>query len=75
MILELGSNQFYVASINNNDENYGELNLSIIEGPNQNVEYNLIFQDKNVPYNIGRKPSNEISMPDDHHLSHIHSRI
>ena len=43
MILELGSNQFYVASINNNDENYGELNLSIIEGPNQNVEYNLIF--------------------------------
>lgn len=34
MILELGSNQFYVTNINNNDENYGELNLSIIEGPN-----------------------------------------
>jgi hypothetical protein len=75
MILEMGSNQFLITEIKPIDTKKGELKMVIIEGPNLDVTYNLVFDDRETPYNIGRKPNNEISLPDDHHLSNIHTRI
>lgn len=50
--------------------------LKIIEGPNINTEYILKFDEvRKAPYSIGRKTNNDISMPDDHHMSNIHARI
>lgn len=75
LIIEMGSNQFMIKEVNAASKKTGELVMLVIEGPNVRQEIKLQFSEKQNHYNIGRKQTNEISYPDDQHLSNIHSRI
>ena len=73
MIIEMGSNQFYVESINVIDADNGEMRLAIIEGTHAEQEY-LIKNNAT----IGRKGqfgSTTIALVDDLHLSNTHAKI
>ena len=72
MIFELGSNQFLVNAIN---ASQCYLELIVSEGQYIGNEYVLDFSQKSTPQSIGRKGNNAIQMPDDHHMSGIHSSI
>lgn len=63
----MGSNQFYVDLTNNKN-----IVLQIIEGPNVDTIYNVTSSQGKA--SVGRKTTNEISLPDQH-LSNIHSTI
>lgn len=60
----MGSNQFEV--------NLDNLTITAIQGPNKDNFYSLFGVEN---YSIGRKETNQISFPDDQHLSSIHSKI
>ena len=51
-----------VESIKPVNKTYGELLLTIIEGPNIGNTYSLIFDDRSLPFNSGRKSTNEIAL-------------
>jgi len=73
MIIEMGSNQFYVEQIICHDEDNGELHLKIIEGMHIGREFVI----PNTA-TIGRKghlSPNIIALIDDFHLSNTHSKI
>ena len=72
LILELGSNQFYIEEINCISEEEGEIKLKIIEGMYLNKEICV-----NNFTTIGRKCSSlsSIAFGDDPHLSNNHAKI
>lgn len=65
----MGSNQFVVDL-----SNVKTLNLRVIEGPNLGDTFTQSTGKKGKS-NIGRKTTNEISFPDDQHLSNMHATI
>ena len=67
-IIEMGSNQFWMDLSNSKT-----LSMKIIEGPNAGEPIGMLSIKGKV--NIGRKPTNEISFPEDQHLSNIHATI
>lgn len=46
--------------------------MKVIDGPNQDSIYVL---NEHEIYSVGRKETNQMSFPDDQHLSGIHSKI
>jgi predicted component of type VI protein secretion system len=64
----MGSNQFLVDL-----GNAKCLTLKIIEGPNLGEIFTAQFP--RGKSNVGRKPTNDISFPEDQHLSNMHSTI
>ncbi len=68
-IVEMGSNQFLVDL-----SNAKTLNLKVIEGPNLGETFTQSTVKKGKS-NVGRKATNEISFPDDQHLSNMHATI
>lgn len=64
----MGSNQFLV-DLNNAKS----LALKVIEGPN--IGDTFVHTTVKGKANIGRKATNEISFPEDQHLSNMHSTI
>lgn len=46
--------------------------MKVIDGPNQDSVYVL---NEHEIYSVGRKETNQMSFPDDQHLSGIHSKI
>lgn len=64
----MGSNQFLV-----NLDNAKYLILKVIEGPNLGETFTS--QIPKGKSNIGRKGTNDISFPEDQHLSNMHSTI
>lgn len=61
----MGSNQFEVSM-----SDIHLTALKVVEGTNLGFVFSLPKKDK---ITIGRKPHNEISFPDDHHLSNQHA--
>ncbi|CAD8205181.1 unnamed protein product [Paramecium pentaurelia] len=75
MLIELGSNQFQVLSIDQKDNGGLEFSLQVIEGPN--LEDTIVIQlNKDKPsVTLGRKSTVDISFPEDHHLSNQHAKF
>jgi hypothetical protein len=73
MILEMGSNQFYIDQIVCHDENNGELHLKIIEGMHIGKDY--IIPNSATLGRKGHIGPNTIALVDDFHLSNTHSKI
>jgi hypothetical protein len=46
MILEMGSNQFIINEVKSIDSKKGELKMTIIEGPNLDAPYHLLFDER-----------------------------
>jgi pSer/pThr/pTyr-binding forkhead associated (FHA) protein len=82
-LIELGSNQFEVESINlytgsaevTTKHNNIQVNLIIVEGPNQNNRHKVLLSVSKNTINVGRKPTADINFPDDHHLSNLHAKV
>jgi hypothetical protein len=64
----MGSNQFIVDL--NNEKTVA---LKVIEGPN--IGETFLQSAVKGKSNVGRKNTNEISFPEDQHLSNIHSTV
>ena len=63
----MGSNQF---EIRMSDKHL--MALKVIQGTNVDTCFVMPKKDK---ITIGRKPHNQVSFPDDHHLSNIHATL
>lgn len=73
MIIEMGSNQFFIQQIIVQDEENGELYIKILEGMHINKEFII-----NNSATIGRKGNSGAGMillGDDFHLSNTHAKI
>lgn len=73
MIIEMGSNQFYVEKIVVKDEDNGEIYLRIIEGLHVDKEY--IIENTATIGRKGQFGPNTITLIDDLHLSNTHTKI
>jgi pSer/pThr/pTyr-binding forkhead associated (FHA) protein len=82
MMIELGSNQFYVENINLSSAevnsirfNVVQIVLQIIDGPNQPDRFVINLSCEKSVFSIGRKPSADIAFTEDHHLSNVHAKV
>ena len=64
----MGSNQFLIDL-----SNMKNIILRVIEGPNAGEQF--VTQLPKGKANIGRKSTNDISFPEDQHLSNMHSTL
>ncbi len=73
MIIEMGSNQFFVEKANCIN-NSGELILLVLEGPDQGQKLIVNLKDQLGWNSIGRKATNTFPF-DDQHLSNMHAKF
>lgn len=71
MILEMGSNQFFIEKIS---EKNNTIDILILEGFDKNAKKTLNFN-INPIVSFGRKNTNTFVLPNDNHMSNSHARI
>ena len=49
--------------------------MQVLEGPDQGQIINICLNEMQPFFKVGRKTENNLSVPDDQHLSNLHARF